>query len=251
MHTKLMVFIFISFFSYATCNATSNIEYLEFKAVTRYKEAYEKVSQTNKIAGFELPITDQEKYLLKKLQIPKNDSLRIENLNNIDNIAKEIYHFFSKTNNNLVSKNVTKIIIRLTQIISSVNNSNELKLWIVHSNPNELKDNFELPNWHYDRKNKTKYKNIITLIGPSTLFLECKSESTYKEIIDDLKSPKSYSRLYINNKIQQFIKNDFCKQIQMPNNYVTIFPTTYFPNPTIHSEPYIDCPRLFISISVM
>lgn len=247
-----MVFIFISFFSYATCNATSNIEYLEFKTVTRYKEAYEKVSQTNKIAGFELPITDQEKYLLKKLQIPKNDSLRIENLNNIDNIEKEIYHFFSKTNNNLVSKNVTKIIIKLINILSSNGNKRHNILRIVVFNPDKLKDKFKLPRFHFDlNKAERKYKNIITLIGPSTLFLECKSESTYKQIIDDLKSPKSYSKLYINNKIQQFIKNDFCKQIQMPNNYVTIFPTAYFPNPTIHSEPYIDCPRLFISISVM
>jgi hypothetical protein len=111
-------------------------------------------------------------------------------------------------------------------------------------------------------KDGNKFRNIITLKGSSTKFLECKEDFYYTEILKYITDviPDLYensvifnkidTRTKVSNKIEEYINHSYCKNVVKPNNFVSTF-STHMPNPNIHSDPFMDSPRLVVIVSSM
>lgn len=255
----IIICILVNPLSYA-----SDTRYCKSKAITQYKKAWNIAKTSYKAAHWELPITKDEKHSLQKLIIPKSRFLRIVDLSDLNYVENKVYEFIAKENDDFTSTNIAKTIIRLVKIISTTNTTNNKHsvLRVSLFNPKDH-DNYEIPRYHFDLgKDGNKFRNIITLKGSSTKFLECKEDFYYTEILKYITDviPDLYEnsvifnkidpRTKVSNKIEEYINHSYCKNVVKPNNFVSTF-STHMPNPNIHSDPFMDSPRLVVIVSSM
>lgn len=168
-------------------------------------------------------------------------------------LKKKVVKFFvSVGNRKNISVKLWKLIKRnIVNSFLKAMSKNYMWLKIQLSIPN---DNYKIPRWHTDGKfynisnknNSIQVKLVCTLIGPSTLF-KCIDNQTRKNFESSKKnlSEKSDMDLERRSLLDKILFNS--KTVQPSNQSIVIF-IVGSDNAAIHSEPYMNSPRLFISV---
>jgi hypothetical protein len=212
---------------------------------------------------FNLNYSDIEKKSIDNIKINKSDIFNHYGLfNNIS--LDEIENFIKEIGNNDVNdcKIISNLLKNLCLEIQSnyPNYINACWLTIRVSLPN---NNFKYPRWHLDGKfydskkmieNDIQSKFITSLKGPGTLITVTPDdikEKLNKILLD--KIDRTLPRVEIEQRIKIIELLEKFNKIQMNNNEgAIIIAFNNLDNPikyrTIHSEPNITEPRIFISV---
>ncbi len=213
---------------------------------------------------FDINYTENEKKTIKDFNIIKGHYFShfgsYEKL-----LTKNMNKFLSEIGNNnpKVVNNLEKIIIKMVKKVLQGYKTDYFWFDIRATLPN---NNYDKTRWHKDLKffNKnsddktTKFATVLK--GPGTLLLKPSKSlnKTYckihdKQVLERKKYNSLEEQIKINQKYRPIYSKEFDtkKIIQPNNNQGVIFYTGFDVNKmtgTIHSEPKMDEPRMFISI---
>lgn len=213
---------------------------------------------------FKINLTKKNKDTIESININNTDHITYNFYGNVDNFLKNnnedckgIIEYISSIGNNSkkTGSDTNKIIKNIIKTLSIGYDKKYCWITIRTSKPN---NNFVIPRWHCDGNyfNPDKYhdlqtKFVIVLKGPGTLLFE--SDKNIRQIYNNYKKDSnndikpSYNTIDGRKLLDEELKDFNSKQIQLSNDEGIIFLSGHS-NCTIHSEPNITEPRMFLSV---
>jgi hypothetical protein len=211
---------------------------------------------------FPLHFSKEEKEVISKINIDNDSTFDHYGLFEKINIS-DIEIFLEKIgkNNKNNCKKLTKIIIKICNDIKQNCKDDQNALWLTIRVKMPTR-NFEIPRWHSDgrfyniftqKEIDIQWKFLTTLIGPGTRL--CEPSFSIKKKLYKMKDPvdRKDQKLYIEHKQKKVKLLSKTEKFQLTNNEGAIIIAHNnlkddIKYRTIHSEPDITEPRLFISI---
>lgn len=192
----------------------------------------------NSYQFFNLNLTDKQKQALNNLAINKTDTIVIYNsLENLINLTNNFLKSVGESDTQ-ISLEVAKIILEIVLRIIKIFNQETAQVIIRASLPNDM---FKIPRWHTDGyyympHSGYQYKAAVTLIGPGTLFHKLANEQ--REAFNQICDNRVETSKMLNNVIPE--TSDTSKG--------ALFIAGHKEHSAVHSEPHINCKRLFFSV---
>ena len=201
-------------------------------------------------------LTESNKKVIKKIKIENGKTFNFNGniddlIDNKNNDISRLFEYFNLicSNTEDLIKDLIKIIKNLVKTLSLGYNKKYCWMTIRSSNPTK---SYVIPRWHCDGKyfKSDKYpglqtKFVIVLKGPGTLLLESNEQA--KQIYNNYFTESSLDEMEVRKKLDEEFTDSNCKKIQISNDEGLIFLAGH-KNCTIHSEPNITEPRMFLSI---
>jgi hypothetical protein len=215
---------------------------------------------SNSYSIFELNYSDKNKKTIENMKI--NMNLNYDFFGSIDNFISNKNNSIDSLNNYIIklgqndikiTNSFIKIIKNLAKVLSLGYNKKFFWLTIRTVMPN---DDYIIPRWHCDGNyfDKNKYpesqtKFVTIFKGPGTLLLEKNKDvkETYIKYKTD-SSKQKIETIEERTNIDLKFKDIGAKTIQLNKCQGLIFLSGNIDNCTIHSEPNITEPRIFLSI---
>jgi|GEM_PF-2053924 hypothetical protein len=188
---------------------------------------------------FDLNLSESQRDTLANLKITRNSEF--DNNGDLENMLDKMEHFISHLDieNAGISLKIAEIILGL--INSVINEMHQETAWVVlrASTPNEV---FKTPRWHIDGHyfpphEGEQLKVVTTLAGPGTLFYD----------LPDEKREAFYSIDNDRIKVNEMLKDAI--PVSTAFNQGAAFISGSKSRAAIHSEPYINSPRLFLAMA--
>lgn len=212
---------------------------------------------------FKLNFTKQEKKTIEMLDIKinRNSQTNYNFYGNIDEFTQNVngdidslIDFIKSIgdNSDIIAKEVSCIITNISNLLK--HGYEKDYCWMTIRVVEGTK-NFKVPRWHCDGKyfNPDKYpdpqtKFIMVLKGPGTLLIkqDDKIKTIYNNHLKKLASESRYASIEDRELLDIELKENGAEQIQLSNDEGLIFLAGHS-NCTIHSEPDIVEPRIFLS----
>ena len=207
-------------------------------------------------------LTESNKQVIQSIKIASGKEFdfygNIDDLiDNKNNDISRLFEYFSLigTNTEDLIKDFIKIIKNLVKTLSLGYNKKYCWMTIRSSKPNNL---YVIPRWHCDGKYfksdmypglQTKFVTVFK--GPGTLLIESNEQAKqiYNNYLSEsFKNTKpSINEIEGRKKLDEELTDSNIKKIQISNGEGLIFLAGH-KNCTIHSEPNITEPRMFLSI---
>ncbi len=201
-------------------------------------------------------LTESNKKVIKKIKIVDGKTFNFygnidDLIDNKNNDISRLFEYFNLicTNTEDLIKDLIKIIKNLVKTLSLGYNKKYCWMTIRSSKPTK---SYVIPRWHCDGKyfKSDKYpglqtKFVIVLKGPGTLLIESNEQA--KQIYNNYFTESSLDEMEVRKKLDEEFTDSNCKKIQISNEEGLIFLAGH-KNCTIHSEPNITEPRMFLSI---
>ncbi len=227
--------------------------------VQSIKNALENI-ETNSYQIFKMNYTEENLNQINSIQITKNENYDFFGstdifLTNESNDITRLIEFIYRIGDNSeeLAKSLVKIIKNIVKVLELGYNKKYCWITIRTSQPNNY---FEIPRWHCDGKYFKNYldpqtKFVTVFKGAGTLLIEPTNQSKQiynnylSDSFDNTKLPidSIESRELLN---KEFERVDIQKK-QLTNKQGLIFLSGHS-NCTIHSEPNITEPRMFLSV---
>jgi hypothetical protein len=196
-------------------------------------------------------------YAIQRLNIVQSKQFVYSGLN-FEYPVDRMIDFFKNVTSNIHEDCViyTKLIYDMVELVGNTKSTDSCILIVRVSLPS---DNYIIPRFHYDggffsmKGNTIQEKFLLTIKGPGSLL--CEPSPDNKKKFDEIffSNMQTQIELDVRNKLFSVLKDEYI--LQLTNNQGAFMKTHEFVNgignmidTTIHSEPNITQPRLFISI---
>jgi len=163
----------------------------------------------------------------------------------------QLVDYFKSLSSNIYEDCIiySRLIFNLINLVSQIKSNTSCWLVIRSSIPN---DDFKIPRFHKDgtyystKENEIVQKFILTIKGPGTLICEPSEQGQQKFDEVFYNTNNTFSDLEIREKLAHALIDEHIHQLT--NNQGCFFTIGSDLKSSIHSEPNITQPRLFISI---
>jgi len=197
-----------------------------------------------------------EIYAIHRLDIKETKTFEYFGYNNKLELEFDQYDqlvdYFKSLGTNIDQDCITysRLIFRLINLVRQIKSNTSCWLSIRSSIPND--DDYKIPRFHKDGKyystkeNEIVQKFILTIKGPGTLICEPTEQGQQKFDEVFYNTNNTFSDLEIREKLAHALIDEHIHQLT--NNQGCFFTVGSDLKSSIHSEPNITQPRLFISI---